>query len=74
MTSRHTPEDLQLLGTRTAVVVGTALAVVAVFAVLVLAAEVLLLVFAGLLFGVLLSSLAEPSYGYPAWAEGWRSG
>ena len=59
MTSRHTPEDLQLLGTRTAVVVGTALAVVAVFAVLVLAAEVLLLVFAGLLFGVLLSSLAD---------------
>ncbi len=59
MTGRHRPEDLQLLGTRTAVVVGTALAIVAVFAVLVLAAEVLLLVFAGLLFGVLLSSLAD---------------
>jgi predicted PurR-regulated permease PerM len=59
MTGRHTPEDLQLLGTRTAVVVGTALAIVAVFAVLVLAAEVLLLVFAGLLCGVLLSSLAD---------------
>jgi predicted PurR-regulated permease PerM len=41
------------------VVAGTALAIVAVLSVLVLAAEVLLLVFAGLLFAVLLSSLAD---------------
>jgi len=59
MTGRDTPGDLRLLGRRTAAVVATALAIVAVFAVLVLAAEVLLLVFAGLLFAVLLSSLAD---------------
>lgn len=59
MTGRPTPGDLRLLGRRTAAVVVTALAIVAVAAVLVLAAEVLLLVFAGLLFGVLLSSLAD---------------
>jgi predicted PurR-regulated permease PerM len=59
MTGRHTPGDLRLLGRRTAVVVATSLAIVAVVAVLVLAAEVLLLVFAGLLFAVLLSSLAD---------------
>jgi predicted PurR-regulated permease PerM len=59
MTGRHTPADLRLLGRRTAVVVVTALAIVAVVALLVLAAEVLLLVFAGLLFAVLLSSIAD---------------
>jgi predicted PurR-regulated permease PerM len=51
--------DLRLIGRRTAAVVGTALALIAVVAVLVLAAEYLLLVFAGLLFAVLLSSLAD---------------
>jgi predicted PurR-regulated permease PerM len=59
MTGRHTPGHLRLLGTRTAVVVATAMAIGAVVAVLVVAAEVLLLVFAGLLFAVLLSSLAD---------------
>lgn len=59
MTGHHTPAALRVLGGRTAVVVATALAVVAVVAVLALAAEVLLLVFAGLLFAVLLSSLAD---------------
>ena len=59
MTRRHSPGDLPLLGRRTAAVVASAVAIVAVIAVLVLAAEVLLLVFAGLLFAVLLSSLAD---------------
>jgi predicted PurR-regulated permease PerM len=59
MTGREAPGDLQRLGRRTAVVVATALAIVAVASLLVLAAEVLLLVFAGLLFAVLLSSLAD---------------
>lgn len=59
MTGRHAPGGLRLLGQRTAVVVATALALVAIVALFVLAAEVLLLVFAGLLFAVLLSSLAD---------------
>lgn len=59
MTSRHTPGNLRLLGTRTAVVAATVLAVVGIVAILIFAAEVLLLVFAGLLFGVFLSSLAD---------------
>jgi predicted PurR-regulated permease PerM len=59
MTGRHAPGDLRLLGRRTAVVVATAVGIVAARARLVLAAEVLLLVFAGLLFAVLLSSLAD---------------
>jgi predicted PurR-regulated permease PerM len=48
-----------LLGTRTAVVAATVLAVGGIVAILILAAEALLLVFAGLLFGVFLSSLAD---------------
>jgi len=59
MTGRHTPADLRQLGSRTAIVVATALALLAGVAVVVLAAEVLLLVFAGLLFAVLLSSIAD---------------
>lgn len=59
MTSRHPPGNLRLLGTRTAVVAATVLAVGGIVAILILAAEVLLLVFAGLLFGVFLSSLAD---------------
>jgi len=59
MTGRHSPGDLRLLGRRTAAVVATTLAIVAVVALFVLAAEVLLLVFAGLLFAVLLSSVAD---------------
>jgi predicted PurR-regulated permease PerM len=59
MIRRPPPGDLRLLGSRTAVVVATALAIIAIVAMLVVAAEVLMLVFAGLLFGVLLSSLAD---------------
>jgi predicted PurR-regulated permease PerM len=59
MTGPETHGNLRLLGPRTAVVVATAFAIIAVGAVLIVAAEVLLLVFAGLLFGVLLSSLAD---------------
>lgn len=59
MTGPHKDGDLRLLGRRTAVVVATAFAIVAVGALLILATKVLLLVFAGLLFAVLLSSLAD---------------
>ena len=59
MTGRDTPGDLRSLGTRTATIVATTFSIAAVLAVLVIAAEVLLLVFAGLLFGVLLSSLSD---------------
>ncbi|MFN2427290.1 MAG: AI-2E family transporter, partial [Candidatus Binatia bacterium] len=44
---------------RTATIVATAVAIVAVVGLLVSTAEILLLVFAGLLFAVLLSSLAD---------------
>lgn len=59
MTGAHPPGDLRRLGQRTAAVVATALAIVGIAALLVVAADILLLMFAGLLFAVLLSSLAD---------------
>lgn len=59
MTWSDRPGDLRLLGTRTAVVTAVVVAVTGVVALMVMAAEVLLLIFAGLLFAVLLSSVAD---------------
>ncbi len=59
MTERHSPGNLRLLGRRTAVVTATVVAIGLGVALLALAADVLLLVFAGLLFAVLLGSVAD---------------
>ena len=59
MTWRDTPGDLRVLSTRTAVITAVVLAVAGVVALILVAAEVLLLVFAGLLFAVLLNSIAD---------------
>ena len=59
MTWRDTPGDLRVLGKRTAVITAVVLAVAGVVALILVAAEVLLLIFAGLLFAVLLSSVAD---------------
>jgi predicted PurR-regulated permease PerM len=59
MIRRSSAGDLQLLAARTAVVAAAVLAIAGIAALIVVASEVLLLVFAGLLFGVFLSSVAD---------------
>lgn len=59
MTRHDPPGELRLLGARTAVVTAVVLAVTGLVALIVVAAEALLLIFAGLLFAVLLSSVAD---------------
>lgn len=60
MTWRDLPGDLRALGTRTAVMTAVVLTVTGSVALVVMAADVLLLIFAGVLFALLLNSVADP--------------
>jgi len=70
MSWRHTPENLRQLGTRTAVVAATAVALIGIVGIAVFVMEVLLLVFAGLLFAVFLSALADALARVPGLSRG----